>query len=271
MQISAFIPCYNNESTIATAIESIQSQTTIIDDFFIIDDCSTDNSLRIIEENNVKVYRMPSNMGRGYVRYMSTKIANHSIILCLDANKSLNPSFVENGIKHFVDNKISAVIGSISYNNTNNYLDRWRNIYLFKSDYNHHELVDCGLITYGTLMRRNAILEVGNYDQSRIHSEDAELSIRLKNNGWRIISDPTLIVHSLSSDSFWKLLERYWRWYAGTNVDVSIKNYLLNIFYSFSYMSRRDLKDKDYKRLLLSIICPHFQFFKNITSKLKLL
>tara|TARA_B100001093_G_C26854879_1_gene1026908 strand:+ start:1598 stop:2419 length:822 start_codon:yes stop_codon:yes gene_type:complete len=267
IRISAYIPCYNNEKTIESAISSIIGQAYPIDDFFIIDDGSTDDTLRIVQQFKLQTHKNADNKGRGFVRNLSTTLAKNQFILCLDASKSLEPNFVKNGIQHFQDPTISAVIGRIGQDTTHNYLDRWRKIHLFKTEQVYSTPIECGLITYGALMRKNAILDAGNYNPSLIHSEDADLGKRLIQNGWKVILDPNLSVNSLTSDSFWKLLERYWRWYAGQNNDVSLQSYFQNLRYSLSYMVKKDIQDRDFHRLKLSLICPHYQFIKSIISR----
>ncbi len=47
MKISAYIPAYNNENTIADAINSLKNQSYPIDDIFVIDDGSIDRTVSI--------------------------------------------------------------------------------------------------------------------------------------------------------------------------------------------------------------------------------
>jgi glycosyltransferase involved in cell wall biosynthesis len=264
MKVSAYIPCFNNAKTIKKAILSILEQSFPIDDFFVIDDGSTDKSVNIIKKLNVPVYVNPKNNGRGYIRNKSTVFAKNELILCLDASKRLDKDFVHNAIHHFKNDNIAAIIGKIGHRNTNNFLDRWRNIHLFKSEHQYTKPTSCGLITYGTLIRKQAILEAGNYDEKLTQLEDTDLGNKLHALNWKIFLDPNLYVDSLTSDSYWMLLERYWRWYASQQNEISIQSYIQNFKYSLFYMAKKDIKDRDFKRLLLSLICPHYQFFKSI-------
>jgi alpha-1,3-rhamnosyltransferase len=49
-KISVIIPSYNHEPYIAQAIESVIAQTFLDIELLIIDDCSTDNTVKVIEE-----------------------------------------------------------------------------------------------------------------------------------------------------------------------------------------------------------------------------
>ena len=56
MEISAYIPCFNNSKTILEASLSIMNQSYPVSEFFVIDDGSTDNSVRILQEKLELLY-----------------------------------------------------------------------------------------------------------------------------------------------------------------------------------------------------------------------
>ena len=76
---------------------------------------------------------------------------------------------------------------------------RWRGRHLFKESYNFgtEPKEASSLTTYGTLMRRDSVIEVGNFNQNLRHSEDRELGQRLISAGFKIIGDPNLVVYSI--------------------------------------------------------------------------
>ena len=47
-KISIYIPAYNGERTIASALESITKQTKKFDEIIVVNDCSTDKTLKIL-------------------------------------------------------------------------------------------------------------------------------------------------------------------------------------------------------------------------------
>ena len=66
--ISVVVPCFNAEKTIADTIVSVLSQTHKNLECVVIDDCSTDNSLAIIEhvkstDSRVEVIALSKNVG----------------------------------------------------------------------------------------------------------------------------------------------------------------------------------------------------------------
>ena len=68
--VSIITPSYNSAAYIAEMIESILAQTYTNWELLITDDCSTDDSVKIIEsyatkDSRIKLFRLASNSGAG--------------------------------------------------------------------------------------------------------------------------------------------------------------------------------------------------------------
>ena len=74
-KVSAYIICFNNQSTIKQSIESLINQNYPLDEIFVIDDCSTDKTVEKINEMGVELIINPKNKGRGYCRSIAMKRA----------------------------------------------------------------------------------------------------------------------------------------------------------------------------------------------------
>lgn len=75
--ISIIMSCYNAEKTVARAIQSVLNQTYQDFEIVIVDDCSTDNSVQVIESINdsrIRLFKHEVNKGAGLAR--RTAIAN---------------------------------------------------------------------------------------------------------------------------------------------------------------------------------------------------
>ena len=67
-EVSIVMPCYCASKTIAVSISSVQSQTMKNWELIIIDDCSTDNSVKIVEElahldKRIQIVKLVNNIG----------------------------------------------------------------------------------------------------------------------------------------------------------------------------------------------------------------
>ena len=105
---------------------------------------------------------------------------------------------------------------------------------------------------------------VGNFNPELRHSEDRELGNRLLKAGYKIIGDPNLVVYSIKKDSALSVLERYWRWYGGTDEKFTLKDYWHAIKSSFRPMMEEDIRANDFKSAFISFLCPHYGFFRHL-------
>lgn len=263
MKISAYIPAYNNEKNIAQTIESILKQSIAVDELFVCDDGSTDSTVAVCQKYGITVYKNKENKGRGYSRRKAMEIAKNELVFCIDAGKSAAFDFLEQCMPLFHDHNIAAVVGNISQGVIRNSADRWKAIYLYKENRKDEQIREGDFITFGAIVRKSTILKIGNYNPNLTHSEDLDMGKRLTNLGFKVLFNPEAKVMTMHSESIATVLERYWRWYAGENEEVSLKQYLLNIYFSIKVMAWNDLKDFDILRAFISLICPHYQFWKN--------
>ena len=123
------------------------------------------------------------------------------------------------------------------------------------------------LTTYGTIFRRSAVIDVGNFNSSLRHSEDKDLGKRLLNDGYKIIGDPNLVVYSIKKDSVLSVLERYWRWYGGEDERMSFLDYCYAIKASIRPMIQQDLNANDWAAAFISFLCPHYGYIRHLYRK----
>jgi cellulose synthase/poly-beta-1,6-N-acetylglucosamine synthase-like glycosyltransferase len=102
---------------------------------------------------------------------------------------------------------------------------------------------------------------VGGFNSQLRHSEDADLGTRLLAAGWDVVFDPEIQIATTVSNSLPEVLERYWRWNAGTEEKVSLKTYFKQIAFSIKIMAREDLRVNDFAAALVSLLSPHYQFW----------
>lgn len=215
------------------------------------------------------------NRGRGFIRKQAVVDCNSELLLFLDSTNVLPKEFCRIARDHFNDQLVCAASGVINnHESACGISTRWRSRHLFKSEmtYNNFHNTE-SLTTYGTMLRRPAVLDVGNFNPTLRHSEDKDLGKRLLINGYKIIGDPNLVVYSIKKDSILSVLERYWRWYGGEDERMSFYDYLIAIKASIKPMIQQDLKANDFKSALISFFCPHYGYcrylFRKITGKIQ--
>lgn len=261
--VSAYVPCFNNEASVGLALGSLQAQRPPVAELYLADDGSSDGSQTLAKQMGIPVVALERNMGRGAVRATAMDIAQHELVLSCDATNQLPADFLQRGLPWFADPRVAAVYGRIWQHHANSLAERWRGRHLFRVQEAMAVQHGALLSTYGCVLRRSAVLEVGNFDRSLRHSEDADLGRRLLAAGFDVVFDPSLLVVSGVSNSLSQVLERYWRWSAGPGETVSVHGYLRQVWFSLKVMARRDLQDGDLLSLPISLFSPHYQFWKS--------
>lgn len=115
--ISIITPVHNSEKFISETIKSIQEQTYTNWELFLIDDCSTDNSVAIIEEilandPRINLIKNEKNSGPAITRNKGIKAAKGDFITFLDGDDIWYPSFLETSLKTCLDNNYEFVFSS---------------------------------------------------------------------------------------------------------------------------------------------------------------
>lgn len=262
--------CYNNENSVLHAVNSILQQTHTVEELIVIDDGSSDNSCEKLKKLPVRIHRLNKNKGRGFARNLAMKICKNDLVLCCDATNSLDTDFLRIAIEHFKDNQdLCSVSGIIKARSINGAVSRWRSRHLFKEglSYLPGHITNTTLVTYGTLVRKSIIMNVGNYNPKFIHSEDEELGQRLKRQGYKSWGNPKLITYSEVNNSIMQVLERHWRWHIGKNESINLKSYINLVKGSFNPMMIMDIKARDPLSALISFIYPYFFLIKTIRAR----
>lgn len=94
--VSIVIPCFNKEAYVGQAIQSALAQTYRNVEVIVIDDGSTDNSLRVVQSFGTAVrWETGSNRGPSWARNRGMALAQGDFIQFLDADDWLYPRKLE--------------------------------------------------------------------------------------------------------------------------------------------------------------------------------
>lgn len=98
--VSIIMPNYNGQDFVTKAIESVLAQTYTDWELVICDDCSTDNSLQIIEpytqrDSRIKLIKNEVNRGVADTRNKAIELASGDYIAFLDSDDSWYPQKLE--------------------------------------------------------------------------------------------------------------------------------------------------------------------------------
>ena len=122
--LSIIIPVYNTAPYLRKCLDSIIMQTYTNTEIIIINDCSTDDSEKIILEycetyKKISYKKLEKNYGVGYIREMGVYIANGELVAFVDSDDWLELDFYELLVESIVENSCDVAIGCVltEYNN----------------------------------------------------------------------------------------------------------------------------------------------------------
>ncbi|WP_286486414.1 glycosyltransferase family 2 protein [Empedobacter falsenii] len=113
--ISIITPCYNSEKYISETYDSINSQSYNNWEWIIVDDCSSDKSVEIIQSFNdkrIKLVILSKNQGAAYARNLALNKAQGRFITFLDSDDLWLPNFLETTINYLIENNEELVYSS---------------------------------------------------------------------------------------------------------------------------------------------------------------
>jgi teichuronic acid biosynthesis glycosyltransferase TuaG len=109
--VSIITPSFNSEKFIAETIASVQNQTHINWEMIIVDDCSTDYTVSIIEQfikndDRIHLFQLDKNSGAGIARDIALSKAKGDYIAFLDADDLWKPLKLEKQLQFLKESKI---------------------------------------------------------------------------------------------------------------------------------------------------------------------
>ena len=111
MLVSFIVTSYNYSKYVLQTIQSIKNQT--IDDFeiIVVDDCSRDNSMELLEqENGIKLIHHNKNKGQLASILTGLKEAQGQYISIIDSDDAISPNYAERLIEHLTHNNVALVV-----------------------------------------------------------------------------------------------------------------------------------------------------------------
>jgi glycosyltransferase involved in cell wall biosynthesis len=193
IKLSVITPVYNGEKYISETIDSILNQTYTDFEYIIIDDCSTDSTIDIInkyakKDDRIKVIFNNINCGHVKSRNIAMKEMKGNVIVPIDADDVAPLDKLETVLTHFKDCDI--LYGGYFYLNGKKYFS--------PQPFNVSKLYDQNLINHNAVAFRRGIF----YDDTIRYAGDYALWLKCMNLGKRFKSiDVPMIYYRGHSDN----------------------------------------------------------------------
>ena len=113
-KVLLIIPAYNEEESLRSLIEEIKAVCPEVD-FLVVNDCSSDDTERLLEELGANYISLPCNMGIGGAVQSGYRYAaqnGYDIAIQIDGDGQHDVRFVKDMVKLIEDRQADVVIGS---------------------------------------------------------------------------------------------------------------------------------------------------------------
>jgi len=212
--ISVVIPCYNAGRLLERCISSIKNQAINPLEVIVVDDGSTDDTARIASRLGVKVIKHTIHRGVAAARNTGIKAARGDIIYFIDVDCELYSDSFQYLKEDLEDSSIAGVCGQEASANINTSCDMLR-ILLFRQSWGNRRMINPPFL-WGLCMafRKWVLLKAGGFcDFFRSNGEDVDISLRLRQLGYKLLYDPRIKVHhNKSLDNALTLIKMVYRY-----------------------------------------------------------
>ncbi len=178
-KVSVVIPCYNGGALLPRALASVDGQSFRDFEIIVVDDGSDDReTLEVLAGlgSAVRLVRQ-ENRGLAAARNAGMAAARGTYVLPLDCDDELDPSFMEKMVRTLQSRPDAA----FAFSHLRLTGDKSG---VLRKDYNLFTQRFLNQLPYCFLLRREAWLEAGGYDETmRLGYEDWEFNIRLGGRG----------------------------------------------------------------------------------------
>ena len=277
-KISIYIPVFNGEKTIKKAIDSVLKQTIKFDEIIVVNDKSTDNTLKILKTiKKIKIINNKKNVGLSKSRNIAIKNCKNNIIANIDADIVLHKKWLEQLVKYLKKGKILMCSGYTKEKFLKNIYNKWRSdrypLNWGKYDVkNPPFLFGCNSIQYKFLWKKIK----GYNDYFKSAGDDVDYGKKISSYKFQTYYSSKAICYHLQNDSLYSLTNRVWRYHSyGYKIkNISFYRFLKLIIKQFKFFSQRlidNIYSLNFKYIYIDfIVLINFVFFeiKQVLSNL---
>jgi len=223
--VSILVPAYNEGRVLERALTSLSQIDYPEYEVIVIDDGSTDETLSLASQwegrRGTGEFRVITKPNGGKARALNAGIscAKYPLVFCMDADSYIEPSTLLRAARHFEDPAVGAVAGNVKVENRRSMITRLQALEYIEGlnmPRRAQGFVAAVNIVPGPvgMFRREALDEIGGYDADT-YAEDADLTLKMLEAGWRIEYEDTAIAWSEAPEQWVDLVQQRYRWTRG--------------------------------------------------------
>lgn len=226
--VTIAIPAYNEEKTLSKTVNSIiksnypKNKLNII----IVNDGSKDNTSKVAKEliKKHKSFKIKlinkKNSGKASAVNTALDLAKTELFAVVDADSRISKNSIRTLVPHLENPKTGAAISRIKIDSPKNIIEKVQRFEYIMSTLLRKIMASLGTLsmTPGVLsMYKTSLLKkLGGFTKEKENlTEDLEIAMRLKYNGYDVILDHKSITYTKAPETFDKLWKQRIRWSRG--------------------------------------------------------
>lgn len=232
--ITIAIPFYNAEKYFELAIKSVLNQTYSDWKLILVDDGSTDNSIKIAKkyenlDKRIKVYSDGKNKNLAYRLNEIAKLADTKYLARMDADDIMHPQRIEKQLYILETYPEIDVLGTNAFSiDENNVILGMR----VKSNLNNPELLNTKSFIHPSIMAKTEWFRSNPYDTEVIRAQDYELWQRTaSNSNFKVYTEPLLFYREFGVNYYKKYFKGISSVFYVANKHKTFKGYLIAFTY----------------------------------------
>jgi len=264
--ISLYIAAYNAEKTIEKSINSILQQTLKPKEIIIINDFSTDKTLKLLKKfNQIKIINNKKNYGLAKSRNIALKYSKYNFLASIDSDVVCKKNWLETLFNTMVKKNADLIGGKLVDKYIKEPANHWRSYYL-KQNWGDRQINNPQFI-FGAnfLLNKKKIKDLNiRYNETfRTNGEDVNFSKVLKSKNCNLYYEPRALCYHYQFDDITSLSKRYWRYsYYGAGLKKLTLTRLIRLILRQTkvlfYWMYRDLLKKNYHFLNINLIMSYY-------------
>jgi len=239
---------YNSKAFLKNCLDSLSKQTYPNCEIIVVDNASTDDSLKIVENYpKIKLIKSKTNLGFAGGNNVGIRKSRGKYVVIVDSDVVADENWINELVKVAETDKKIGVVGGKVYHllhgkkksNILQYaggnLHKFLNFYLFttktgynKKDLGQYEKIKETDFVYGCafLVKRSVINEVGLMDEKYfMYGEEIDWHYRIKEMGYKIVYVPGSKIWHFGSPGVGKVSYKKTYYIQRSNIRVVIKLY----------------------------------------------
>ena len=196
--VTVLMALYNGGEYLKQTVQSVLDQTYDHFEFLIVNDCSTDDSLKIIgsfQDKRIRIHNNVKNLGQTPSLNIGVKLAKGDYFARIDGDDVALPQWLQaqvDAIEKYPDHSVIS-----SYAVAIDEANRLKKVYrppLEREDIILRSLIAPPIHHVGSILKKKDILEIGGYDDRYVYAADYDLWERLIRKDLKITTTPQVLV-----------------------------------------------------------------------------